>query len=257
MKVIEAEAAAIDLLIACAIPMPFTNANVNGIPRYTSPANTIVEVHPTDMPADRKFDIGVEAFFSENLPYWKTDLANVLPESIPAWHDGYRAPGDAALPREDHEHQKEKMLMYDSKNARLVHQTPAFSEDSDLDPKWMQTGEVGTWSDGITTNRRFGYSTGDSGHDPEDTTATLLGQIGEYAFGPHTEKEAQCTQVFSEKNWHAKTWTLLARNLFCGPIAGPTCNFNGVIPTPTTCFMQLLDNKIQQKLVRENNAYAK
>jgi hypothetical protein len=68
----------------------------------------------------------------------------VLPESILTWQDGYRAPSGAALPREDHEQQEENSAPVRQQNARHVHQTVAFSEDSDLDLEWMPMGEVGT-----------------------------------------------------------------------------------------------------------------
>jgi hypothetical protein len=48
--------------------MPFTDADVNGILRYTSHAITIVEVHLTDMSADRDLDVGIEAFLLRICP---------------------------------------------------------------------------------------------------------------------------------------------------------------------------------------------
>jgi hypothetical protein len=84
----------------------------------------------------------------------------------------------------------------------------------------------------------------------------LLAELGQYTEGPRREADVEFALRYSEANWHAKTWTLLPREPFCGPTPGPKTEGYGILRKPTDYFLLMWDNRVQRKIVKESNLYA-
>jgi hypothetical protein len=111
------------------------------------------------------------------------------------------------------------------------------------DPNWYPPEDVRD-SAGDDTCTRWGFSTGDSDPDENDTNDILMAEVGEYTFGPRTEEEYEFWRRYAEGNWHAKSWELLPREQFSGSKPGLAHDYGATVPSPIQCFLLLWDDKI-------------
>ena len=135
-------------------------------------------------------------------------------------------------------------------------QTLSRDDNSDFDPEWWPKLDHGGAYGEINETMINYYSIGDERKDPVDTTLTLLGKLGEYDMGPHTEATMDFTELYHDQNWHCKSWELLFQNAFARVELGATFQHPNTAPSSIECVKLLWIAKIQKKLVQESNAYA-
>jgi hypothetical protein len=91
---------------------------------------------------------------------------------------------------------------------------------SDSDPDWMSVFENWSVDTGGPFNTNPAFSTGDSDYASDSKMVSIIAEVGDYCFGPLTERESVFAKRYEEQFWHARSWQLLPRNPFYGPIAG-------------------------------------
>jgi hypothetical protein len=102
----------------------------------------------------------------------------------------------------------------------------------------------------------LGFSTGDSEYCSDSDAQYVLVELGNYCFGPLTERESTFAQRYTDTFWHAHSWQLLPRQAFFGPPPGLKVDVGGRLPSPLEIFNWIWTERVQRKIVKESNNYA-
>jgi hypothetical protein len=103
--------------------------------------------------------------------------------------------------------------------------------DSEGDSDWSpDSGDSGTEDDGLS-----------EGEAPRrvETSLDLLVELGQYPLGPPDPLvQEHFDEKYSDKNWHAKSWSLDREGVFCGPVPGPSASLGYELLEPVEYFLK-------------------